>query len=68
VELEIGKTANYWALACQLHITDDFTLHLRQRLLHPLNVTTSAAHQILALAPVGSQGANLLRRTKPISQ
>jgi hypothetical protein len=68
VELEIGKTANYWALACQLHITDDFTLHLRQRLLYPQNMTTGAAHQILSLPPVRSQRANLLRRTKRISQ
>src|SRR5262249_11742590 len=43
-------------------------IHLRQRLLHPLNMANCTAHQILALPPVRPQGANLLRRAKRISQ
>jgi len=43
-------------------------IHLRQRLLHPLNMATGTPHQIVALSPVRPQGANLRRRAKRIPQ
>jgi len=59
VELEPGETANYGALAWQLYITDDCTFHLRQRLLHPLDVPAGTLYQIIPLPPVGPHHANL---------
>src|SRR5215469_12573695 len=41
---------------------DQLDIHLRQRLLHALNMTTTTAHQILTLPPVSSPAANRLRR------
>ena len=43
-------------------------VHLRQRLLHPLNMPARTPHQIIALSPVGPQHANLLRGPERISQ
>jgi hypothetical protein len=37
-------------------------IHLRQRLLHALNVATGTPHQILAPPRIRPQDANLLRR------
>jgi hypothetical protein len=39
-------------------------VHLRQRLLHPLNVSARTPHEIIALTPVRPQPADLLRRPK----
>ena len=43
-------------------------IHLRQRLLHPLNVPPGRLHQIIALPPVRSHLANFLRRPERIAQ
>jgi hypothetical protein len=43
-------------------------IHLRQRLLHPLNVSACIPHEIIALTPERPQPADLLRRPKRISQ
>src|SRR5882724_478833 len=39
-------------------------IHLRQRLLDPVNMSARTLYQIIALPPVGPHGANLLRRAE----
>src|SRR6516225_872568 len=43
-------------------------IHLRQRLLHPLNMPARTLHEVIALPPVGSHRADLLRWPERISQ
>src|SRR5215831_199461 len=46
----------------QLHV------HLRQHLLHTLDVPPRALHQVVPLPPVSPQPANLLRRSERVAQ
>ena len=58
-------------LSCHsAHVTEhigQLEIHLRQRLLYALDVPSGCPHEIIALPPVGPQGANLQRRAERIS-